>query len=59
MLKTIITPLLLTGAIAVMTACPLPAWAKGSLFVVITQPEPQVQAMAMILTQQALGSVDT
>jgi hypothetical protein len=37
-----------------MTACPLPAWAKGSLFVVVTRPEPQVQAMAMILTQQAL-----
>jgi hypothetical protein len=46
--------LLLTGAIAAMTACPLPAWAKGSLLVVVTRAEPQVQAMAMILTQQAL-----
>jgi hypothetical protein len=31
------------------------AFAEGTLFVVVTRPEPQVQAMAMILSLQALN----
>ncbi len=38
-----------------MLALPSAAVAGGTLFVVVTQPEPQAQAMAMILSLQALN----